>query len=99
MEHWEGILDCFKAFILKPGDPACNQKAYYNANKWSNCSVYLTVTTLDGLIMYKNGPKEGRSHDMTLSRESNLDEVMQDGLVIEGKQFYVYDNNGFVMSL
>lgn len=97
LERCVGFLDCTKVFISRPGGPACNQKACYSGHKRAHCLVYLTITTPDGLILYMYGPEEGRRHDMTLYRKSNLDEVMQHSLMIEGEQFYVYGDNGFVM--
>lgn len=81
------ILDCTKVFISRPGGPACNQNNCYSGFKRAHCSVYLTITTSDGLIMFMYGPKEGRRHDMSICRKRNFDEAMQRSLMIEGEQF------------
>lgn len=47
--------------------------------------------------MYLYGPEVRRRHDITLYRDSGLDETLEQHAVIEGDQFYVYADAAFIM--
>lgn len=60
--------------------------------------LYLTVTAPDGLILFLYAPNVGRRYDMTLYRQSGLDQEPQQNSVISGTQHYVYGDSAFIMS-
>jgi hypothetical protein len=51
------------------------QRATHSGHKRRNCIKFRAVTAPDGLILLLHGPVEGRRHDMTLYRESNIYEI------------------------
>lgn len=92
-----GFIDGTKIFMTRPGGPNINQKACYSGHKRAHCLVYLTVSTPDGLIAYLHGPEVGRRHDMTLYRQSGLDNALSETLLIDGEQFYIYGDAAFLL--
>jgi DDE superfamily endonuclease len=51
----------------------------------------------DGLILHLFGPIEGRRHDMTLYRESNIDDALQTSMEISGTQYYLYGDPAYCL--
>lgn len=92
-----GFIDGTKIFMARPGGRNINQKACYSGHKRAHCLVYITVSTPDGLIAYLHGPEVGRRHDMTLYRQSGLDDSLSETLLIGGDQFYIYGDAAFLL--
>ena len=65
------------------------------AIKKNNSLKYREVCAPDGLIVHVFGPMEGRRHDWTLFARRELDEQLSFILVVEGKQYYLYADNGY----
>jgi hypothetical protein len=55
----------------------CSQRATYNGHKRRNCIKFQAISAPDGLILHLFGPIEGRRHEMTLYRESHIDDELQ----------------------
>lgn len=92
-----GFIDGTKIFIARPGGSGLNQRACYSGHKRAHCLVYLTVSTPDGLVLYLYGPEVGRRHDMTLYRQSGVDDQLRETLLIDAQQFYIYGDPAFVL--
>ena len=72
------------------------QPSCYSGLKRMHCLIYQTVTTTDGLFSLY-GPEVGRRHDLTLLRESGLEERLQGCLNIGGRQYYIYGDSAYMM--
>ena len=57
-------------------------RATYNGHKKRNCMKFQGVSLPDGLIVNLYGPVEGRRHDMVLFRESGLENILEDNMVV-----------------
>ena len=66
--------------IAKPKGTA--QRATYNGHKMNKCLKFQALSLSDGLIFHIHGPVEGRRHDMTLFRTSNMAEHLQRALFL-----------------
>ena len=59
--------------------------------------MYQTVTTPDGLIFKLYGPEVGRRHDLTLLRESGLQDRLRLCLKINDRHFYIYSDAAYML--
>ena len=73
LQNCIGFIDCTKIAMVLPGGPASNQRSFYNGHKRYHCLIYQTISTPD--------PEVGRRHDLTLYRQSNLDEELRESLI------------------
>lgn len=48
-------------------------------------------------MSYLYGPDVGRRHDMTLHRESNLDKIVRNALIIDRRQYCLYGVAAYVL--
>lgn len=55
-----------------------------------SCSVYQTVTTPNGLIFSQYGLVVGRRHNISVLRESGLNEALKNSLNVYWEQFYIF---------
>ena len=97
LERCVGFMDCTKIRMERPGGINSLQRACYSGHKRMPCLVYQTVTTPDGLIFSLYGPVVGRRHDLTVLRESGLNEELQNCLNINGDQFYIFGDKAYVL--
>lgn len=86
-----------KMSLSRPGGPATNQRACYSGHKRAHYLNFLKVRTPYGLVLYMNGPEEGRMHDITLFRMSVLDSAMEKSLLIGDIQYYAFGDPAFIM--
>ena len=91
------FIDCMKIKMTRPGGHGSMQRSFYSGHKRMHCLIYQTVTTPDGLIFSFYGPEVGRRHDLTLLRESGLEERLQGCLNIGGRQYYLYGDAAYMM--
>ena len=56
---------------------------------------YQSLTALDGFVFAMYGPDMSRWHDLTLLRNSNWDNELQERLNANGKQFYMYGGGAY----
>lgn len=63
-----------------------NQPAAYSGYKRFHCLIYQTVATPVGLLFHMFGLEMGRQHDITLYRESGMDDTLLTALAIESRQ-------------
>lgn len=92
-----GFMNGTKVFRRRQRGPNINQRSSYSRHKRIKCLFYLTVTTPDELIVYLHGTYVGRCYDITLYRQSGLDEELQQQSVINGVQFYLYAESTFIL--
>lgn len=90
-------MDGTNIFMWRPGGPNENQRSCYSGRKRRKCLVNLTDKTPDGLILYVYGPEVGRRHDITLYRQSGLDEELQQQSIINGVKFYLNADPAFIL--
>ena len=64
-----GFIDGTVRFMCRPG---VHQKLWYNGHKRQHGLKLQSVILLNGIIIDLFGPIEGKYHDMTLLRESNI---------------------------
>jgi nuclease HARBI1 len=95
-----GFIDCTKIQISRPGGPSANQRALFSGHKRYHCFSYQTITTPDGLVFHMYGPEEGRRHDTTPYRKSDMNLHLSESLTINGDlptQFCIYGDGAYVM--
>lgn len=97
LENCVGFIDCTKIQMSRPGGSGAIQRSCFSGHKRFHCLVYQTVTTPDGLMFNLYGPEVGRRHDMTLYRESNLDAVLQEALLVDGRQYCIFGDSAYVL--
>lgn len=97
LDNCVGFIDCTKIQMCRPSGRNAMQKSTYSGHKRFHCLIYQTVTTPDGLLFYLFGPEVGRRHDMTLYRESGLGTVLEEGMVIDGKQYCIFGDAAYIL--
>eukprot|EP00171_Calliarthron_tuberculosum_P007558 IDg7558t1 len=97
LDNCVGFIDCTKIQMSRPGGSGAIQRSCFSGHKRFHCLVYQTVTTPDGLMFNLYGPEVGRRHDMTLYRESNLDAVLQEALLVDGRQYCIFGDSAYVL--
>jgi hypothetical protein len=100
LKNCVGFIDCTKISISRPGGESANQRALYSGHKRYHCFSYQTITTPDGLVFHMYGPEEGRRHDTTLYRKSNMDHHLSQSLTTTGdgsEQFCIYGDGAYLM--
>jgi DDE superfamily endonuclease len=73
------------------------QRATYSRHSRHYCVKFYAVSEPDGFILHMYGPIEGRRHDMTLYRESLIDEIMQTSMNILGVQHCLYGDPAYCL--
>lgn len=97
LDHCVGFIDCTRIEMARPGGRGVLQRSTYSGHKRIHCLIYQTITTPDGLMFYMHGPEVGRRHDMTLYRESGIGAVLEQALVIDGKQYCIYGDAAYML--
>ena len=92
-----GFIDCTKIQMSRPGGHSSLQRSCYSGHKRFHCLMYQTETTPDGLIFHLYGLEVGGRHDLTLLRESKLQDRLQICLKINGRQFYIYSDAAYMI--
>ena len=82
-----GFIDCTKLQMSRLGGENALQRACYSGQKRFHCLIFQTVTTPDGLVFHIFGPEAGQCHDMTLFRQSGLNEELQSHFMVGGMQY------------
>ena len=95
MNNCVGFIDCNKIQMCRPGGTSSNKRSVYSGHKRYPCLLSQLITTPDGLVFHLFGPVEGRRHDMTLYRMSNTEELLQNSLLIDGKQYCIYGDAAY----
>lgn len=89
LDSFAGLVYCNKIEINRPGGVYTLQCTVSSGHKRFNFLVYQTITTPDSQILNQYGPEVGRRHKITLYRQTLLEETLQGGMKIDGRQFYV----------
>jgi len=89
------FIDGTNLYIARP--KGREQRATYSGHKRRNCVKFQAISLPDGLIFNIFGPVEGRRHDMTLYRRSNIAADLERSLLIGGRQFYIYGDPAYVL--
>jgi len=97
LDNCLGFIDCSKIEMSRPGGNGTLQRSCYSGHKRMHCLVYQTITTPDGLILHLYGPEVGRRHDLTLLRNSGIEEIMEQRMVIGGKQYCIYGDAAYML--
>ena len=97
LDNCLGFIDCTKIQMRRPGGSSMNQRSCYAGHERFHCLLYQTITTPDGLMFDLYGPEVGRRHDMTLLRESGLDQQIQDNMIIYCKQYCLYGDAVYIL--
>jgi nuclease HARBI1 len=77
--------------------PSLIQRVTYSGHKRRPGLKRQVVTNPDGLLFHVFGPFEGSRHDMHLYAESGPDDVLAEGLLIDGAQYYLSGDAGFAL--
>ena len=73
------------------------QRSCNSGQKRLHCLVYQTITTRDRRVLHMYGPEEGRRHDLTLLRNSCIENSSQQSMVLENRQFSIYGDAAYIM--
>lgn len=92
-----GYMDCTKQKVSRPGGHNRNQRALYTGHKRTWCLKWQTVSTPDGLIFHIWGPEDGRRHDSTLYRKSDIDSILEHGLLINGVRCCIFADAAYIL--
>jgi DDE superfamily endonuclease len=95
LPHVVGFIDGTSLEIVRPKGNA--QRATYSGHKRRKCINFQAISTPDGCILHLFGPMEGRRHDMTLYRESSIDQALQASLLVDGVQYYIYGDPAYCL--
>ena len=93
MQSCVGFIDGTFIGTARPEDNEM-QRAAYNGHRRKHAIKFEALLTPDGLIAHAAGPLEGRRHDWTLYVRSDVDEQLEEMLLIEVRQFYIYGYSG-----
>jgi DDE superfamily endonuclease len=94
-QHCVGFIDGTLIEIARP--PSFMQRATYSGHKRRPGLKWQIITTPDGILSHVFGPFEGHCHDMHLYCESSLDSILGERLLIEGVQYYIYGDSGYML--
>jgi hypothetical protein len=95
-----GFIDCTKIQVSRLGGPSANQRALFSGHKRFHCFSYQSITTPDGLVFHMHGPEDGRRHDTTLYRKSEMNQHLSQSLTIHGdppRQFCIYGDGAYIL--
>jgi DDE superfamily endonuclease len=81
-QHCVGFIDGTLVEIARPS--GMQQGATYSGHKRHPGLKWQLITTPDGLLFHIFGPFEGRRHYMHLYAESGPNEILSEGLLIDG---------------
>lgn len=95
LESCVGFIDETSKYIARPRGTA--QLVTYSGHKRHNALEFQAISLPDGPIFHLSGPVEGRRHDMTLFRRSNVAEDLERGLFISNRQFNIYGDPAYVL--
>ncbi|ETV83143.1 hypothetical protein H257_03946, partial [Aphanomyces astaci] len=87
-----GFVDGTVRACLRPTNGTM-QRSVYNAHKRKRALKFQTLVTPDG-IAHVFGPVEGRRHDLTILRRSNLEAVLRSDKRFDGYIIYGYPAYG-----
>jgi nuclease HARBI1 len=90
-----GFIDGTVIEIAKPSGLA--QRATYSGHKRRHALKWQAITGPDGIILNLFGPVEGRRHDMHLFHASSVEEMLAEYLIVEGQQYHLYADAGYVL--
>jgi DDE superfamily endonuclease len=86
IENCFGFMDWTLVRTSRLNGANAIQRSMYNGHERCHVLKFQTVATPDGLIFHLFGPEEGRRHDSTLYRKSNMDAVLAQSLVVKDLQ-------------
>lgn len=92
-----GFLYCPKLQMNRPGGANSIQRIFYSRHKLFHCLIYQTFTTPDGLILNMSVPIVDRRHDIKLYRQSNMDQIFQQNILINGQKYCFYGDPDYIM--
>ena len=72
-------------------------RAVYSEHKRMYCITYESLTTLDGLNVAMFGPEAGLYHNLTLLRQSGLENELERFPTIGQNQYYVYGDSAYLL--
>lgn len=74
--------------------PKRNQRPFYTGYKKRHGIKYQAITTPDGLISHLSGPYEGRYNDLTMLRESGLEDSLE-GRYGERRTLFLFGDQAY----
>lgn len=86
--HCVDVIDCTKIAIYTPVGDGTLQRSVYSGHKRKHFLAYHTITTPYSMIFCFHVPEEVR--DLTLPRDSEIQAVQEERIVINGVQYYMY---------
>jgi DDE superfamily endonuclease len=89
------FIDGTSLTIARPS--GLGQRATYSGQKRKNCLKFQAIAAPDGILLNLFGPMEGRSHEMTLYRASEIDHLLSNSLFVQGQQYYVYGDSAYTL--
>lgn len=92
-----GFLDCTKIQMKRPGGGQIFQRSCFSGHKRFHCLIYQTLSTPDGLVFSLFGSLAGRRHDLTVLRSSGWEQILENSLLIDDRQFYLYGDSAYML--
>lgn len=68
-----------------------------NGQKQIHCMMYRTISTLGGLMFALYGQEAGSFHDLTLYYNSGWDQILEQALLINGRQYYIFGEKPYLI--
>ena len=96
LQNCFGFIDGTVIPISRPGQ---NQRTVYNGHKRVHAIKFQSVALPNGLIGNLSGPYEGRRHDSTILRESNLLPDLQRVAFFNGQSLCVYGDPAYPLNI
>lgn len=91
-----GLIDRISIFVARPKGMV--EWSKYNGHKRRNGIKMQAVSTPDGLIFHLYIPVEGRRHNLTVFRNSGLEPVRSQHLMIKGSHNFIYRDPAYIQS-
>ena len=88
---WGAIDGAFRASCR----PTHNQKLLFSGHKRMHGQKFQSIVTPDGLIVSLWGPELGKSHDLTLLRESNIMNILQPHVIDNDTIYFLYGDSAY----
>lgn len=81
-----GYVDVTKIEVYRPRGPNSIQQSVYYGHKRMHCFLFCMLKTPEELILFCDGPAEGRRNDLVLLNYTGPDDGLQNGQQIKGVQ-------------
>ena len=93
------LMDFTKIRMVSPTGINSFERSCYSGHKRMSILTYQTITTPDGKMFSIQDQEVCRRNEVTLLRESGINEALQDCLLIDDAQYYVIGDDAYMLRL